>query len=154
MARAREKNHDKQDSDKGMANPFRQSSVVPYRILDSGIEIMMITSIRRRRWIIPKGAVEPYMTPQDSAAKEAFEEAGIEGTVAKEPLGRYHYKKWSGICRCDVYAMKVETIHDTWQEQEDRDREWIDAKEAINRLRHKQLKSIVKKFLENPTASL
>ncbi len=115
---------------------------------------MMITSIRRRRWIIPKGAVEPYMPPQDSAAKEAFEEAGIEGTVANQPIGRYHYKKWSGICRCDVYTMKVETIHDTWQEQEDRDREWIDAKEAINRLRHKKLKSIVKKFLENPTASL
>ena len=47
--------------------------------------------------------------------------------------------------------MKVETILETWQEQEEREREWIEAKDAINRLRHKQLKVIVKKFIDNPT---
>lgn len=152
MAREQQKKHNKDNRDKGNSDPFHQSSVVPYRILDTGTEIMMITSIRRRRWIIPKGAVEPDMTPQDSAAKEAFEEAGIEGTVAQIPIGRYHYKKWSGTCRCDVYAMKVEVIHDEWQEQDDRDRQWIDAKDVISKIRHKQLKNIIKKFINNPTA--
>lgn len=148
MARTREDQHKKDARSVGESDPFRQSSVVPYRIINDGVEIMMITSIRRRRWIIPKGVVEPDMTPQDSAAKEAFEEAGIEGVVASEPLGRYHYKKWAGTCRCDVYAMKVETIHDQWQEQEERDRQWVDAKETIARLRHKKLKAIVRSFVE------
>lgn len=151
MGRAQQDQSKKDGRDTGQGDPFRQSSVVPYRMVEGRIEIMMITSIRRRRWIIPKGAVEPSMTPQDSAAKEAFEEAGIKGTVAQQPIGRYHYKKWSNICRCDVYAMKVETILETWQEQEEREREWIEAKDAINRLRHKQLKVIVKKFIDNPT---
>ena len=150
MGRAQQDQSKKDERDTGRSDPFRQSSVVPYRIINAGVEIMMITSIRRRRWIIPKGAVEPDMTPQDSAAKEAFEEAGIIGSVSKTPIGRYHYKKWSDICRCDVYAMKVETILETWQEQEEREREWIEAKDAISRLRHKQLKAIVKKFINNP----
>lgn len=151
MGRAQQDQNKKDGRDTGQNDPFRQSSVVPYRIVDTNVEIMMITSIRRRRWIIPKGAVEPDMSPQDSAAKEAFEEAGIEGTVAQNPIGRYHYKKWSDICRCDVYAMKVETIHETWQEQVEREREWIEARDVISRLRHKQLKAIVKKFIDNPT---
>lgn len=151
MTRAREDQRKKDARDAGYSDPFRQSSVVPYRIVENRLEIMMITSIRRRRWIIPKGVVEPDMTPQDSAAKEAFEEAGIEGTVAQNPIGRYHYKKWTGTCRCDVYAMKIETIHDSWQEQDDRDREWIEAKEVLSKLRHKQLKAIVKKFINSPT---
>lgn len=129
-------------------DPFLQSSVLPYRIGEAGLEIMMITSIRRRRWIIPKGAVEPDMTPQDSAAKEALEEAGIEGEVNPIPLGRYYYKKWSNTCKCDVFAMRVDIVHDQWQEQNDRDREWVEAKEAVTRLRHKQLKSIVRNFVE------
>ena len=152
MAREHEKNHNNDVYEKGYSDPFHQSSVVPYRILDTRTEIMMITSIRRRRWIIPKGAVEPNMTPQDSAAKEAFEEAGIEGTVAQTPIGRYHYKKWSSTCRCDVYAMKVEVIHNQWQEQDERDRQWIDAKDVISKVRHKQLKVIIKKFIDNPLA--
>lgn len=143
-----------ENSNMSSYDPFRQSSVVPYRITETGLEIMMITSIRRRRWIIPKGVVEPDMTPQDSAAKEAFEEAGIEGTVANEPLGRYHYKKWTGTCRCDVYAMKVEIVHNEWDEMVERDREWIDARDAVNRLRHKQLKLIVRKFIDQHSLRL
>jgi 8-oxo-dGTP pyrophosphatase MutT (NUDIX family) len=56
--------------------------VIPYRIRDGKIEVMLITSSTRKRWIIPKGMIEPDMTPQDSAAKEAWEEAGIIGQVA------------------------------------------------------------------------
>lgn len=148
MANASEDQHNRKDDESSYDDPFRQSSVLPYRIGDAGLEIMMITSMRRRRWIIPKGIVEPDMTPHDSAAKEALEEAGIEGEVSPTPLGRYHYKKWSGVCKCDVFAMRVETVHDQWLEQDDRDREWVEAKAAVARLRHKQLREIVRKFVE------
>ena len=148
MARSSEDQSRHKSDESTYDDPFRQSSVLPYQVGENGLEIMMVTSIRRRRWIIPKGVVEPDMTPQDSAAKEAFEEAGIKGIVIPEPLGRYHYKKWAGICRCDVFAMKVETVLDEWQEQDDREREWVDAKEAVDRLRHKRLKTIVRRFIE------
>ena len=136
------------DSEENYENPFRQSSVLPYRLDKKNLEVLMITSMKRKRWIIPKGIVEPDMTPWDSAAKEALEEAGVEGDVSSHKIGRYHYKKWGGLCRCDVYTMRVTKAHDTWLESEERDRAWVSGDEAIARLRHKKLKAIVRNFIQ------
>lgn len=66
---------------------YRQSAVIPYRFGADGLEVLLITSRKRKRWVLPKGVVEPGMTPAGSAEKEAFEEAGIEGRVDDRPLG-------------------------------------------------------------------
>ena len=137
-----------EDSEKNYENPYRQSSVLPYRIGPKGLEIMMITSIKRRRWILPKGIVEPDMTPESSAAKEAFEEAGVEGKVSAQRIGRYRYKKWGETCSCDVFPMRVTKVHKKWLEQHERSRAWVPANEALKRLRHKDLRNIVRKFVE------
>jgi 8-oxo-dGTP pyrophosphatase MutT (NUDIX family) len=108
----------------------------------------MITSMKRKRWIIPKGIVEPDMTPWDSAAKEALEEAGVEGDVSSQKIGRYHYEKWGGLCRCDVFPLRVTKVHNTWLESEERDRTWVSGDEAVARLRHKKLKAIVRNFIQ------
>ena len=36
-----------------------QSGVIPYRIMDGQIEVMLITSSGGKRWVIPKGLIEP-----------------------------------------------------------------------------------------------
>lgn len=147
MATTRPRAPDKH-SEKNYEDPFGQSSVIPYRIGDNGLEVMMITSARRGRWILPKGIIEPDMTPEDSAAKEALEEAGVEGKVSQKKLGRYHYKKWGGVCRCDVFALLVTKVHKDWLESDVRKREWVQAKDVPGRIRHKVLRSIVRKFLD------
>ncbi len=146
MATTRQKDVAIEDSEEHYEDPYRQSSVIPYRIGDKGLEILMITSMRRKRWILPKGIVEPDMSPADSAAKEALEEAGVEGKVSAKKLGRYYYKKWGGVCRCDVFALSVTKVHKNWLEREDREREWVPYREAIRRLRHKKLRDIVEQF--------
>lgn len=137
-----------EDSEENYDDPHRQSSVLPFRVGKNGLEILMITSIKRGRWIIPKGIVEPDMTPAASAAKEALEEAGVEGELYEESIGKYHYEKWGGLCRCDVYTMRVTVVHDKWLERGERKREWVSAQQAVKRLRHKKLRSIVRKFVE------
>lgn len=136
-----------EDSEENYENPHRQSSVLPYRLGDNGLEILMITSSRKKRWIIPKGIVEPDMTPAESAAKEALEEAGCEGEVVAEQIGHYAYRKWGGICQVEVYTMRVDTVHETWLEAGERDRAWVPANEAVDRIKPKELKNIVKKFV-------
>ncbi len=138
-----------EDSEENYENPHRQSSVLPYRLGDGGLEILLITSYRKKRWIIPKGIVEPDMSPEESAAKEALEEAGCEGTVHSERIGSYTYKKWGGVCEVEVFPMRVETVHDTWLEADERDRTWVPANEAAERIGHKKLRSIVKKFVSS-----
>ncbi|MEK6233115.1 MAG: NUDIX hydrolase [Planctomycetales bacterium] len=122
---------------------FRQSAVIPYREKKHRIQVLLITSRKSQRWVVPKGVVEPDLTPQDSAEKEAYEEAGIEGRVFVESIGSYTYKKWGGVCDVEVFPMEVELVHDFWPEDSFRTREWTDVSEAAERVREKLLKRML-----------
>jgi len=123
---------------------FRQSAVVPVRERAGRLEVLLITSRKKKRWVIPKGVKEPTLSGADSAAKEALEEAGVEGVVCPTVIGSYEYAKWGGVCTVEVFVMRVSTIHDAWEEQY-RDREWVDVASAVERLREAGLKQIVKR---------
>ncbi len=121
---------------------YTQSAVIPYQERGGVVEVLMITSRKRKRWVMPKGVKEPDLSPQESAAKEALEEAGIQGAVSKVPIGRYQYDKWGGTCTVDVYTMQVKTVLDEWEESF-RDREWVSLNEAVRRVSEPELKRIV-----------
>ncbi len=121
---------------------YTQSAVIPFRRHSGGLEILMITSRKKKRWVVPKGIVEPELSPWDSAAKEALEEAGIEGAVSQRSAGTYRYDKWGGTCTVDVFTMEVETIHDSWLE-DFRERQWVSLEEAVARVREEELKRIL-----------
>ena len=89
---------------------YRQSAVIPYRMQKNRMQIMLIGSSKRNHWVVPKGIHEPGLSAQKSAAREAFEEAGIRGTVSKSMLGKYEYAKWGATCEVAVYAMRVSEI--------------------------------------------
>jgi phosphohistidine phosphatase len=109
---------------------FKQSAVIPYRKGKDGLQVLLITSRGGKKWVVPKGLVEPDMTPADSAGKEAMEEAGISGKIDSKSLGHYSYEKWGGICDVEVFPMLVKTIGDTWLE-DFRKRKWFSIKDAI-----------------------
>ena len=102
---------------------IEQSGVIPYRIQDGQIEVMLITSSASKRWVIPKGLIEPDMTPQDSAAKEAWEEAGLLGKVFPDLLGTYEYQKSGYICQVGVFLMQVQAVLEIWPEASKRKRQ-------------------------------
>jgi cytidylate kinase len=122
---------------------FEQSAVLPYREERNRLEFLLITSRRRKRWVIPKGVRELDMTPAASAAKEALEEAGIEGELSADPIGTYTYEKWGGTCRVEVFAMAVHTSYDVWSE-DCRDRVWLTPDEAVARLDEPELQQLVR----------
>jgi len=95
---------------------YRQSAVIPFRCNANGLSVLLITTRKRSRWIIPKGVVEPDLTALDSALKEADEEAGVRGRPLAEPLGSYAHEKWGDLCEVEVYAMAVEQQRDQWPE--------------------------------------
>lgn len=127
---------------------YRQSGVIPYRVEKDKIEVLLITSRRGKRWIIPKGIVEPGMSPAESAAKEALEEAGVEGEISAASSGEYEYPKWEGICKVEVYLLKVITIHPEWPEKYFRERRWMSVEEAARLVREPELKNLFWGLLE------
>ena len=76
------------------------------------------------------------LTPWEAAAKEAFEEAGICGTIiGKRPVGNYHYSKRLSVdrdilCEVSVFLFRVEQQLDDWPEKGQRDRRWFKPSEA------------------------
>src|SRR5882724_13290224 len=89
-----------------------QYAALPYRLSGSSPEVMLVTSRETRRWIIPKGWPQKGKAPHHSAAREAFEEAGVVGTVGRRPVGSFPYEKRlkNGdvvVCEVHVFPLKV-----------------------------------------------
>jgi len=128
---------------------YTQSSVIPYRMRNGNPEILVILSSQKKHFVVPKGIKDPGLSPQDSAAKEAWEEAGVEGRVLDTALGCYRYEKWGSECTVDVYAMEVTDVvpEHEWQESH-RGREWVSPEEAAKRLKQKALVPMVRALAE------
>ena len=59
----------------------------------NSLEVLLVTTRQMRRWIIPKGWPIKGLNPPWSAAREAYEEAGIRGTVGAKSIGVFSYEK-------------------------------------------------------------
>ncbi len=125
---------------------YEQSAVLPYRRRGDDLEVLVVTSRKGARWVLPKGIVEPGMTPAASAAKEAMEEAGVEGNVAARSLGKYRYRKWGGTCEVEVFAMEVSAELKDWPESHFRQRAWVSPEEAVKRLDHPKVRKLLRRL--------
>ena len=71
-----------------------QAGVIACKDDGGKTKVLLITSRDTGRWIVPRGNIRPGSTPAKSAKNEAYEEAGIKGTiVGPRPLGFYRYLK-------------------------------------------------------------
>lgn len=118
-----------------MAQERRQAAVIPYRIRNERIEVALVTTSNGKRWIVPKGSIDEGERPRDAAIREAEEEAGLRGIVARTPLGRYRHVNGDGSYRVVVYLMRVTRVRGRWLEQKRRRRRWMKVRKAAARVR-------------------
>ncbi len=128
---------------------YSQSSVIPYRRVEGRLEILVIASSKNKHWVVPKGIIDPGLSPQESAKKEALEEAGAEGEPTAEALGDYRYEKWGATCTVSVYPMAVSRLlpADEWEE-EHRGRGWVSPEEAMKRVKQQELVPMIRQLAE------
>jgi len=125
---------------------YKQSGVIPYRKAGTEFEILLVTSKRKGSWIIPKGIIDPGATAPESACKEAYEEAGVEGHVDQPMIGRYRYDKWGGTCVVQVFGMEVNKVLESWPESDVRQRKWMSKDKAIQAIEEPALKKLIRNF--------
>jgi len=128
--------------------PIHQASAIPYRRVDDRLEVCLITSLKKKRWMFPKGIIDPGETYAETALKEAYEEAGLHGRIEGEPLGTYEYFKWGTTLDVTVVVMHVLACDDDWPESELRQRRWVPADEAIEVLSREDLKSFLQQAVD------
>ncbi len=135
-----------------------QYGALPYRrTLNGTLEIMLITTKRSRRWIIPKGDPIKGLKPAKSAAREAFEEAGIRGSIGEKSIGAFRFQKTldsapNVLCEVKVYPLNVKQQMREWPEASQRTARWFDPAEAQAAVKDAGLRALIARFVEKTSA--
>lgn len=131
-----------------------QSGALPYAIVDGQIRFLLVTARRTGRWIFPKGTISAGMTPWDSAAKEALEEAGVLGQISADLIGTYWITDKGRRIAVDLYPLKVERQLEVWKEKDQRLRRWALLPEArrliANRSLSRSAATLQRELLRHP----
>lgn len=131
-----------------------QFGALCWRMLGDEVQVMLVTSRRRKRWILPKGWPMDGATPAEAAELEAWEEGGVTGHVEPICLGIFSYVKELTDseqlpCVVAVFPVRVKKQHAEWPEQKQRRRKWMSLKEAAKAVEEKELSSLLLNF--NPS---
>ncbi|MBF9031578.1 NUDIX domain-containing protein [Rhodobacterales bacterium HKCCE3408] len=128
-----------------------QFAALCYRRRKSDCEVLLLTSLDTKRWIIPKGWPMDGMTPADAAAREAWEEGGVRGHVFDACIGIYSYTK---VMQGEpdlpvvvaVFPLEVSRLVDEYPEAGLRKRKWFPPKKAAARVQELELKQLLREF--------
>ncbi|PPC86262.1 MAG: NUDIX hydrolase [Hyphomicrobium sp.] len=130
---------------------------MPYALHKKRVTFLLITSRRSGRWIFPKGSMIDGQQPWETAALEAFEEAGVEGNIGRQLIGTYRTIKKGPMVRkvveVDMYPLLVTHQHTTWAEMKSRHRHWVLLPEAKRLLSDPVLAGLAKELGQSLVAS-
>jgi 8-oxo-dGTP pyrophosphatase MutT (NUDIX family) len=128
-----------------------QCGALCWRWQGHDLKVLLVTSRDTGRWIIPKGWLIPDLTAAASAAREAWEEAGVEGQVADLPTGMFAYDKTIAPvqaipCLVSVYPLQVTRLRDRFPELQQRQRKWFSPDKAARKVVEPGLSDILRSF--------
>lgn len=134
-----------------MGGPRTQTGALCWRERNGKVQVLLISSRRTGRWVIPKGWPEGDEKGHQSARREAFEEAGVEGKAKSDCLGLFSYIKHPDLrdalpCVVAVFPLKVRKLADDWPEKSDRRRKWFSQKKAAAEVGEKELARLIRDF--------
>lgn len=129
---------------------YQQSGVIAYRETDNGLQILLLRSSGNSHWTIPKGIIEPGLSSQSSAQKEALEEAGIEGDIDTRPIGQITIEKWGDTCSLVVYPVRVRKDRPQKNQTEShREKCWLSLPDAAALIANKDLAPLILSLKNN-----
>ncbi len=124
---------------------IRQAAAIPFR---AG-QLCLVTSASGKRWVVPKGCLEPDKTASEIALQEAWEEAGLVGILRREPVGSYLYEKLGTQHHVLVFLLQVTESAEVWPEHEWRERIWLKPDQALRRIEDRGLREIIREVLDS-----
>jgi len=115
---------------------MRQAAALPFVPLEMGLQVLLITSRKSGRWILPKGSVKRGEGLPEAAARAGQWEAGFVGEIPPEPIGEFTYltKMPQGYrvgCHVFVYPLLVREQHLDWPERDQREFRWVSIADAV-----------------------
>ena len=132
-----------------------QVAALCWRMHNRHVQVLLITSRDTGRWILPKGWPMADLTPAAAAAREAWEEAGVEGKVGEAAVGEFCYDKIIQAtatvpCAVAVYALRVRALKARFPEAHQRRRAWFRARDAAELVAEPSLRDLLRHIDAQP----
>lgn len=132
-----------------------QVAALCWRMRKGQIQVLLITSRETGRWVIPKGWPIAGLTAAAAAAREAWEEAGVEGHVHDATIGGFGYDKLAQMavtvrCSVAVHALQVHTMKSRYPEAGQRRRVWFAALAAADLVAEPELQHLFRSVHQTP----
>jgi 8-oxo-dGTP pyrophosphatase MutT (NUDIX family) len=99
------------------------------------------------------------MKPAKSAAREAYEEAGVRGTVGGKAIGKFSYEKRrddeSSAVPCEVlvFPLLVKRQLKAWPEANERELRWLNPVDAASRVEEEGQRKLINFFTAKKTGT-
>ncbi|NQZ68406.1 MAG: NUDIX hydrolase [Lentisphaeria bacterium] len=117
-------------------------AVFPYIPHSKKIKIVLVTSRGKQEWILPKGHIEEKLSKKESARLEAYEEAGVIGSI--DPANAEYIEL--GKASFMVYPMKVSSTLDEWPEDHQRARKIVSPEKALKLVSNPDIRLCIKRL--------
>jgi 8-oxo-dGTP pyrophosphatase MutT (NUDIX family) len=136
-----------------------QTGALPWRLgANNGIEVLLVTGRKSGRWTIPKGWPMRGKSLAEAAAQEAFEEAGVRGTINPEPIGAFQHAKQQlapGDRKVNivVHTLWVDRELPEWPELGQRERKWFTAEDAAGQVDSPELAALIRQSASKGSAA-
>jgi 8-oxo-dGTP pyrophosphatase MutT (NUDIX family) len=122
---------------RGMELPL-QVAAVCYRLNGSSVEFLLVNT-SSGKWTFPKGRLCPSLSPSESAAREAWEEAGVKGRIEENHFGHYldtkrtlGHDSFTREVRIAAFLLEVYSTEDP--QESGRNPSWFTPQQARKRL--------------------
>jgi 8-oxo-dGTP pyrophosphatase MutT (NUDIX family) len=117
-------------------------AAVCYRLSGVSVEFLLVNT-SAGKWTFPKGRIDPLLSPSESAAQEALEEAGAMGLIEPAHFASYLDRKRvagqeSLAQEITIAAYLLEVRRRVVPEEADRNPTWFTAQETKRRLSEKR----------------
>ena len=131
-----------------MAAEREEIGVVPYIKRNNSYRFIIVTARKHPgRWIFPKGQPERDKSSREIAVNEAFEEAGIIGTIRGRSI-KCRVKKKGETIVYKMYPFRISKVCRKWPERKIRMRKFVKADKARKKLSGSPYADILKEFLK------
>jgi 8-oxo-dGTP pyrophosphatase MutT (NUDIX family) len=112
-----------------------QVAAVCYRRRGSSVEFLLVNTNGGSKWTFPKGDPDPSLSHSQAAEREAWEEAGVRGSIEPRHFHLYIHSKgvfWKspGVQEFVVKAFLLEVEQDGKPDEPMRNPTWCSPEEA------------------------
>ncbi len=124
-----------------------QYGVIPYtkkNKKDNCPKLILITSRTNGYWIFPKGNPIKKKDNFQTAKQEAFEEAGIKGTINQELSYKISFKHGETDHITILFPMEVDEVLEEWPEKHERERKLVSFEKAMDLINLESIQDALK----------